>query len=73
MQTDYLFRGIEGFANYYKDLLFINLKKFNQEMAKWLIAYNTILPHSALNYKTPLQYTLKKIVKSAKCYGRIQV
>ncbi|WP_158336266.1 hypothetical protein [Campylobacter sp. RM16704] len=42
-----------------------------QEMAKWLVAYNTILLHLALNYKTLLQYALKKIVKSTKCYGWI--
>ncbi len=36
MQIDYLFisRGIKGFDNYYKDLLFTDIKEFNQEMAK---------------------------------------
>ena len=54
----------ESFVIYNEDLLFSDLNKFNQEMAKWLIDYNTILPHSSLGYKSPIDYA---IMKDKKC------
>ena len=29
---------------------------FNQKLFNWLIEYNSIRPHQALDYKTPLAY-----------------
>ncbi len=44
------------FVSYNEDLPFTDLNEFNQKMAKWLIDYNTILPHTSLGYKTPVEY-----------------
>ena len=46
----------EQFVDYHEDLLFSDLAEFNQKLADWLIAYNTVLPHHAINLKTPVQY-----------------
>ena len=54
----------ESFVAYNEDLLFSDLNEFNQKMAKWLIDYNTILPHSSLGYKSPIEYA---IMKDKKC------
>ena len=53
------------FVSYNEDLLFTDLNEFNRKMAKWLIDYNTILTHTSLGYKTPLEYA---IVKEKKCH-----
>ena len=34
-------------------------------IGKWLIDYNTILTHTSLGYKTPVEYA---IVKEKKCH-----
>ncbi len=49
----------EQFVDYYEDLLFTDLEEFNKHLAKWLIDYNTKIPHSSLNYKSPVQYLLE--------------
>ena len=46
----------EQFVDYYDDLLFTDINAFNQEMANWLIDYNTKIPHHSLLMKTPVQY-----------------
>ncbi len=33
-----------------------DLKEFNQELTEWLVEYNSIRPHQALDYLTPLEY-----------------
>ena len=48
------------FVSYNEDLLFTDLNEFNRKMAKWLIDYNTILPHTSLGYKTPVEYAIVK-------------
>ena len=35
----------EQFVDYQEDLLFDDLAAFNQKLADWLLAYNTVLPH----------------------------
>ncbi|SMC08725.1 Transposase InsO and inactivated derivatives [Nitratiruptor tergarcus DSM 16512] len=49
----------EQFIQYYEDLLFTDLDEFNKKLAKWLIDYNTKIPHSSLNFKSPVQYLLE--------------
>ncbi len=49
----------ESFVDYYEDLLFTDMKLFNELMAKWLIDYNTIIPHHSLLMKSPVQYLLE--------------
>ena len=49
----------EQFVDYYEDLLFTDLEEFNKHLAQWLIDYNTIIPHSSLNYKSPVKYLLE--------------
>ncbi len=56
------------FVSYNEDLLFTDLNEFNRKMAKWLIDYNTILTHTSLGYKTPVEYAIVKD-KSAICCG----
>jgi putative transposase len=33
-----------------------DIKEFNQELTDWLIEYNSVRPHQALDYLTPLEY-----------------
>ena len=33
-----------------------DIKAFNQELTEWLVEYNSIRPHEALDYLTPLEY-----------------
>ena len=49
----------EQFVDYYEDLLFTDLEEFNKHLANWLIDYNTIIPHSSLNYNSPVKYLLE--------------
>jgi transposase InsO family protein len=49
----------EQFVDYYDDLLFTDIDEFNEEMANWLIDYNTKIPHHSLQMKTPVQYLLE--------------
>lgn len=49
----------EQFVDYYEDLLFSDIDLFNQEMANWLIDYNTKIPHHSLQMKTPVQYLVE--------------
>jgi len=49
------------FVSYNEDLLFTDLNEFNWKMAKWLIDYNTILTHTSLGYKTPVEYAIVKV------------
>ncbi|BCD62733.1 transposase [Nitratiruptor sp. YY08-26] len=39
----------EQFIQYYEDVLFTDLQEFNKKLAKWLIDYNTKIPHYSLN------------------------
>ena len=45
----------ESFIDYHEDLLFTNLDAFNQELADWLVFYNTERPHQALAMLSPVQ------------------
>jgi putative transposase len=38
------------------DLGLEDIQPFNQKLLDWLIEYNSIRPHQALDYKTPLEY-----------------
>jgi transposase InsO family protein/transposase len=49
----------EQFVDYYDDLLFTDIDEFNEEMANWLIDYNTKIPHHSLEMKTPVQYLIE--------------
>ena len=49
----------EQFVDYYDDLLFTDMDLFNEEMAKWLILYNTKIPHHSLFMKSPVQYLVE--------------
>jgi len=49
----------EQFIDYYEDLLYVDIDLFNQKMAKWLIDYNTKIPHHSLKMKTPVQYLIE--------------
>lgn len=33
-----------------------DIQEFNQRLLEWLIEYNSVRPHQALDYKTPLEY-----------------
>jgi hypothetical protein len=33
-----------------------DLNEFNQELTEWLVEYNSVRPHQALDYLTPLEY-----------------
>jgi transposase InsO family protein len=46
----------EDFVDYHEDLLFTDLGAFNEQLAAWLIYYNTVRPHHALGLQTPLQF-----------------
>ncbi|BAF69839.1 integrase core domain-containing protein [Nitratiruptor sp. SB155-2] len=46
----------EQFIQYYEDVLFTDLQEFNKKLAKWLIDYNTKIPHHSLNLKSPVQF-----------------
>ena len=43
----------EEFIDYHEDLLFEDLKTFNDKLMDWLLWYNTVRPHHALGRKTP--------------------
>ena len=49
----------EQFIDYYEDLLFTDINEFNKKLANWLIDYNTKIPHSSLNFNSPVQYLIK--------------
>ena len=49
----------EQFVDYYEDLLFTDINEFNKKLADWLIDYNTKIPHSSLNFKSPVKYLLE--------------
>jgi len=38
-----------------------DLTKANKELTDWLVFYNFIRPHQALNYLTPMQYTNQQV------------
>ncbi len=48
----------EQFVDYHEDLLFDDVALFNQQLADWLIAYNTVLPHHSLGRQSPVQFLL---------------
>jgi hypothetical protein len=49
----------EQFVDWHEDLLFTDLKLFNQKLAQWLIDYNTVLPHHSLDLKAPVQWLME--------------
>lgn len=54
----------EEFINSNLDLLLISLDKFNHELIKHLIWYNTVRPHQSLNFMSPIDYLLKRYPES---------
>ncbi len=36
-----------------------DVKRFNQELAPWIIEYNFIRPHETLGYLTPIEWAVK--------------
>lgn len=45
----------EEFVDYHEDLLFTDLKAFNDKLFDWLLWYNGQRPHHSLDGQTPLQ------------------
>lgn len=45
----------EEFVDYHEDLLFTDLKAFNDKLFEWLLWYNNQRPHHALGNQTPIQ------------------
>lgn len=45
----------EEFVDYHEDLLFEDLRAFNDKLFDWLLWYNGERPHHALGLKTPIQ------------------
>ena len=45
----------EEFIDYHEELLFTDLKAFNDKLIDWLLWYNTERPHHALGLQTPAQ------------------
>ena len=43
----------EEFLDYHEELLFTDLKAFNDKLFDWLLWYNTERPHHALGLNTP--------------------
>ena len=56
----------EEFVHYHEELLFTDLQAFNDQMAGWLLWFNTSRPHHALDLLSPLQYIQKQQPK--KCH-----
>ena len=50
----------EEFVDYHEDLLFTDAVAFNDQLAGWLIWFNTKRPHHSLKYLSPLQYIAKQ-------------
>ena len=48
----------EQFVDYHEDLLFDDLAAFNRNLADWLLAYNTVLPHHSLARQSPVQFLI---------------
>lgn len=48
------------FVDYHEDLLFDDLAEFNQCLADWLLAYNTVLLHHSLGRQSLLQLLLQQ-------------
>jgi transposase InsO family protein len=46
----------EMFIDFHEDLLFSDLKTFNEKLAEWLIKYNTIIPHHSIELLSPIHY-----------------
>ncbi len=55
----------ESFIDYHEDLLFTDLDGFNQELADWLVFYNTERPHRALALLSPMQ---SLIINQPECH-----
>ena len=55
----------ESFIDYHEDLLFTDLDAFNQELADWLVFYNTERPHQALALLSPIQ---SLIINQPECH-----
>ena len=49
----------EQCVDYHEDLLFDDLAAFNRQLADWLLAYNTVLPHHSLGRQSPVQCLLQ--------------
>ncbi|MFZ5537927.1 MAG: integrase core domain-containing protein [Pseudomonadota bacterium] len=49
----------EQFVDYHEDLLFTDIHAFNKKLAKWCVAYNTVIPHHSLGLLSPVQWLLQ--------------
>jgi len=47
------------FIDFHENLLFSSLKGFNEELAQWLIKYNTSIPHHSIELLSPIQWLNK--------------
>jgi putative transposase len=54
----------EEFLNHNQDLIIDDLVLFNQKLLDHLFWYNTIRPHQALNFLSPIDYLLKRYPES---------
>ncbi len=60
--------------DYHEELLFTDLKAFNDKLFDWLLWYNTQRPHHALGLNTPAPVWHHLFhIRSAECIGRIHV
>jgi transposase InsO family protein len=50
----------EEFLDYHEDLLFSDIKVFNNQLMDYLLFYNTKRIHQSLNNQTPIDYLIKK-------------
>jgi transposase InsO family protein len=49
----------ETFVDFHEDILFTDIDGFNEELADWLVKYNSLRPHKGLGLKTPVEYIIK--------------
>jgi len=49
----------ETFVDYHEELLFTDLERFNEQLADWLVKYNSLRPHKGLGLKTPVEYIIE--------------
>jgi putative transposase len=54
----------EEFLNHNQDLIIEDLSLFNQKLLDHLFWYNTVRPHQALNFMSPVDYLLKRYPES---------
>lgn len=49
----------ETFVDFYEELLFTDIERFNEKLADWLVKYNSLRPHKGLWLKNASRVSLK--------------